>query len=197
MIRTGKPDQSAVDLGKMVLKNSRDNLLELGKCTVADLKKIPGIKEAKAISIVAALELGRRRQSALPPERLEINNSKEAAAFMRPLLMDRRQEVFGVLYLTQSGSILQFQIVSEGGITSTTVDPRIIFRKAIELDAVSIIACHNHPSGSLKPSLADQALTEKLLEGSLYMGIRLLDHLIVGDHGYYSFADDGQLSKAS
>jgi DNA repair protein RadC len=196
LLRTGKPDLSAVDLGKFVLQNSQNSLLELGKRTVAELKKIPGIKEAKAITIVAALELGRRRASALPPERIGINNSREAAGYLRPLLMDHRNEVFGVLYLTQAGGIIQFQIVSEGGITSTTVDPRLIFRKAIELEAVSIIASHNHPSGNLKPSKSDQALTQKLLEGSSYLGIRLLDHLIVSDKGYYSFADDGQLGQA-
>jgi DNA repair protein RadC len=194
LIGTGTREQNAIDIGRQVLGQYQNSLLALGKCSLSQLIKIKGIGTAKAVAIMAALEISRRKASALPPERLEINNSREAAGYLRPLLIDYTREVFAVLYLNQGGIILQYEVISEGGITSTTVDPRLIFRKAIELQAVSIIACHNHPSGSLKPSTSDQALTKQLLEGASYLGIHLLDHLIVSEKGYYSFADDGQLN---
>ena len=193
LIGKGSMEQSAVDLGRDILSRYQDNLHELGKCTAKDLMKFKGIGLAKATTILAAMELGRRRASEATLDRHFIRNSREGADYIRPLLADFRHEVFGVLYLVQAGWIKTFEIVSEGGITSTTVDPRTIFKRALETDAVSIIVFHNHPSGSLRPSKADEVLTQKLFQASKTMDIKLLDHIIVGDKSYFSFADEGLL----
>ncbi len=155
--------------------------------------KIKGIGEAKAISIVAAMELGRRRQATAYREKAAITSSTDVANYLQVLLKDYKHEVFAVLFLNRSNKINHFQIISEGGITGTVADPRIILKKALEEDAVSIILCHNHPSGSLKPSKADEELTYKIKEAAKYFDIKVLDHLIVSDDGYYSFADEGIL----
>jgi DNA repair protein RadC len=194
LIGTGRSGQSAVDLGREILDRYHNNLNELGKCTANDLMKFKGIGLAKAVTILALLEFARRRVSEGTLERRFIRNSREGADYVRPLLADLRHEVFGVLYLVQAGWIKTFEIISKGGITSTTVDPRIILKRALETDAVSIIAFHNHPSGSLRPSKADETLTQKLSQASKIMDIKLLDHIIVGDKGYFSFADEGLLN---
>ena len=193
LIRTGNTKKSALELGRTLL-DIHKNLQELGRCTARDLMKVEGIGAAKAATIAAAFELGRRRHSQQSLERHFIRNSKEGAEYIRPLIMDYRHEVFGVLYLVQAGWIRSFEIVHEGGITSTTVDLRIIFKKAVEQEAVSIIVAHNHPSGSLRPSKADEALTQKLNQASKIMDIKLLDHIILSDKGYFSFADEGLLN---
>jgi DNA repair protein RadC len=194
LIGTGSFGQSAVDLAREILDRYENNLNELGKCTAKDLMKFKGIGLKKAVTILALLEFARRRVSEGTLERHFIRNSREGADYIRPLLADLRHEVFGVLYLVQAGWIKTFEIISEGGITSTTVDPRIILKRALETDAVSIIAFHNHPSGSLRPSKADEVLTQKLSQASKTMDIKLLDHIIVGDKGYFSFADEGLLN---
>jgi DNA repair protein RadC len=155
--------------------------------------KIKGIGEAKAITITAALELGRRRQSASPLEKTAISSSHDIAQYLQVRLKDYRHEVFAVLFLNRANKINHFEIVSEGGITGTVADPRIILRKALEQDAVNIILCHNHPSGSLRPSRADEQLTVKIKEASRFLDITVLDHIIVSEDGYYSFADEGLL----
>lgn len=193
LIRTGNTKKSALELGRTLL-DIHKNLQELGRCTARDLMKVEGIGAAKAATIAAAFELGRRRHSQQSLERHFIRNSKEGAEYIRPLIMDYRHEVFGVLYLVQAGWIRSFEIVHEGGITSTTVDLRIIFKKAVEQEAVSIIVAHNHPSGSLRPSKADEVLTQKLNQASKIMDIKLLDHIILSDKGYFSFADEGLLN---
>lgn len=193
LIRTGNTKKSALELGRTLL-DIHKNLQELGRCTARDLMKVEGIGAAKAATIAAAFELGRRRHSQQSLERHFIRNSKEGAEYIRPLIMDFRHEVFGVLYLVQAGWIRSFEIVHEGGITSTTVDLRIIFKKAVEQEAVSIIVAHNHPSGSLRPSKADEVLTQKLNQASKIMDIKLLDHIILSDKGYFSFADEGLLN---
>jgi DNA repair protein RadC len=194
LIRIGKPGGSAIELAKTVLKKNQDSLQELGKRTARELMKIEKIGLAKAVSIVAAMEIGRRRQIGLALERPIIKDSPTAAAYLRQELVNYPYEVFGVLYLTQSGRLKHFERISQGGITATTVDPRLIFKKALAEDAVSIIVSHNHPSGSLRPSKADEALTAKISEGAKYLDIKLLDHIIVGDQGYFSFANEGLLS---
>ena len=176
-----------------MLRLGKDNLMEMGKLSVRELMKIKGIGEAKAISIVAALELGRRRQSSLPAVKSIVTCSSDIARFLQAKLQDQRREVFAVLFLNRSNKINHFEIVSEGGITGTVADPRIILRRALEEDAVSIILCHNHPSGSLKPSRADEQLTGKIRDAARLMDIQVLDHIIVSDSGYYSFADEGLL----
>jgi DNA repair protein RadC len=155
--------------------------------------KIKGIGEAKAITIVAALEIGRRRQAMNYREKAIMTSSNDVANYLQSLLKDYRHEVFAVLFLNRANKINHFQIVSEGGITGTVADPRIILKKALEEDAVSMILCHNHPSGSLKPSSADVELTRKIKEAAKFFDIKVMDHLIVSDAGYYSFSDEGIL----
>ncbi|HVK97567.1 MAG TPA: DNA repair protein RadC [Flavisolibacter sp.] len=193
LINNGSKEKSAVELAKDVLRLGKDNLNEIGKLTVKELMKVKGIGEAKAISIVAAMELGRRRQGLLSRDKFVITSSGDVANYLQTLLKDYRHEVFGVLFLNRANKVNHFQIISEGGITGTVADPRIILKRALEEDAVSLILCHNHPSGSLKPSKADEELTFKIKEAAKFFDIKVLDHLIVGDDGYYSFADEGIL----
>lgn len=193
LIHNGTRQKSAVDLAKEVLKMGKDNLIELGKLSIKELVKIKGIGEAKAITIAAALELGRRRQAASSLEKYLIKTSSDIASFLHIRLRDYRHEVFAVLFLNRSNRINHFEIISEGGITGTVADPRIILRKALEEDAVNIILCHNHPSGSLKPSRADEQLTAKIKEAARFLDITVLDHIIISEDGYYSFADEGLL----
>ena len=193
LIHNGSKDKTAVDLGKEVLKLGKDNLNELGKLSVKDLMKIKGIGEAKAITIAAALELGRRRHASSSLEKAIITTSTDMANFLRSALKDYRHEVFAVVFLNRANKVNHFEIISEGGITGTVADPRVILKKALEEDAVSIILSHNHPSGSLKPSRADEELTQKIKEASKYFDIKVLDHIIVSEEGYYSFADEGIL----
>jgi DNA repair protein RadC len=193
LIHNGSKEKTAVDLAKEVLKLGKDNLGELGKLSIKELMKIKGIGEAKAITIAAALELGRRRESAAPLDKSIIKSSGDIARYLQNKLKDYRHEVFAVLYLNRANKVNHFEIVSEGGITGTIADPRVILRKALEHDAVNIILCHNHPSGSLKPSRADEQLTTKIKEAACFLDIAVMDHLIVSEDGYYSFADEGIL----
>lgn len=191
LIHNGTRNKTAVDLAKEVLKLGKDNLNELGKLSVRDLMKIKGIGEAKAIAIAAALELGRRRQASLPLEKTVIRTSSDIACYLQARLSDHRHEVFAVLFLNRANKVNHFEVISEGGITGTIADPRIILRLALEQEAVSIILCHNHPSGSLKPSRADEQLTVKIKEAARLLDIAVVDHIIVSESGYYSFADEG------
>jgi DNA repair protein RadC len=193
LIHNGTRQKTAVDLAKEILKMGKDNLSELGKISVKELMKIKGIGEAKAITIIAALELGRRRQAAAPLEKQLISSSGDIARFLQTKIKDYRHEIFAVLFLNRANKINHFEIISEGGITGTVADPRIILRKALEEDAVNIILCHNHPSGSLKPSRADEELTKKIKEAARLLDITVIDHIIVSEDGYYSFADEGIL----
>ncbi|MGN6402832.1 MAG: RadC family protein [Flavisolibacter sp.] len=193
LINNGTKDKSAVELAQEVLRLGKDNLNELGKLSVKEFMRVKGIGEAKAISIAAAMELGRRRQAMTSREKTSVSTSADVANYLQTLLRDYKHEVFAVLFLNRSNKINHFQIISEGGITGTVADPRIILKKALEEDAVSLILCHNHPSGSLKPSRADEELTLKIKEAAKYFDIKVMDHLIVSDDGYYSFADEGIL----
>lgn len=193
LIQKGTRQKSAVDLAKEILRLGKDNLLALGKLSVKELMKVKGIGEAKAVAICAALELGRRRQASAYLERALIANSRDIAVYLQSLLKDYRHEVFAVTFLNRANRITHFEIISEGGITGTIADPRIILRKALEEEAVGIILCHNHPSGSLRPSRADEELTRKIKEAALFFDIRVVDHVIVSEEGYFSFADEGML----
>ncbi|MHA4809324.1 RadC family protein [Flavitalea flava] len=193
LIRAGTPKKSALELAREVLRAGKNNLQELGKLSLQELMKIKGIGEAKAITIAAALELGRRRQSTLFLDRPVIRDTKEVAAYLQTLLRDFGYEVFGVVFLNRSGKVKHLEILSRGGITSTVADPRIIMKKALEEEAVSIILFHNHPSGSLVPSKADEELTIKIRDAANLFDIRLLDHFIVSEEGHFSFADKGVL----
>src|SRR5919112_4479678 len=193
LILNGNKEKSALDLAKDVLMLGKKNLPELGKLSVRELTKVKGIGEAKAVTIVAALEIGRRRQALASREKSIVTSSADVAVYLQTLLRDHRHEVFAVLFLNRANKINHFQIISEGGITGTVADPRIILKKALEEDAVSLILCHNHPSGNLKPSIADQELTIKIKEAAKYFDIKVMDHVIVSDEGYFSFADEGIL----
>jgi len=193
LILNGSKERTAVDLAKDVMKLSRDNLSELGKLSIKDLMKVKGIGQARAITISAALELGRRRQTSSPLQKKIITASHDLADYCIAKLKDYRHEVFAVVFLNRANKINHFEVISEGGITGTVADPRVILKKALEEDAVSIILCHNHPSGSLKPSRADEELTSKIKEAAKYFDIKVLDHMIVSDAGYFSFADEGLL----
>jgi DNA repair protein RadC len=193
LIVNGTKQKSAVELAKDVLKSAKNNLPDLGKLSVKELMKIKGIGEAKAISIVAAMELGRRRQALSYREKTIVEKSDDVARYLQTLLKDYRHEVFAVLFLNRANKINHFEIISEGGMTGTVADPRIILKTALEQNAVSLILCHNHPSGSLKPSRADEELTHKIKEASKYFDIKILDHVIVSEDGYFSFADEGLL----
>ena len=193
IINNGNKEKSAVSIAKEILKLSHDNLSELGKMSIKDLQKIKGIGIAKAITIAAALELGRRRQTEDVLERKVVRNSNEIAEYLKLNLKDYRHEVFAVLYLNRANKIKSFQVLSSGGLTGTIADPRIILKKAIEEEATSIILTHNHPSGSLKPSKADEEITYKIKQAAAYLDIKVLDHIIVSEEGYFSFADEGIL----
>jgi DNA repair protein RadC len=155
--------------------------------------EIPGIGEARAIAIIAALELGRRRQSAFPLNKKLVHSSREVANFLKTRLKDYPHEVFAVVFLNRANKVNHFEILSSGGISHTIVDPRLIFKKALDVKATSLILCHNHPSGNLRPSRQDEELTARLKEAGNLIEIRIIDHLIVSDEGYYSFADEGLL----
>lgn len=193
LINIGSGKKTAIDLAKEVLQVSKNNLGELGKLTIKDLMTVKGIGQAKAITITAALELGRRRQAASFLEKPIIRDSRDIARYLQALFRDLPREVFAVIFLNRANKINHFEIVSEGGITGTVADPRIILKKALEEEAVSLILCHNHPSGNLKPSKADEDLTFKIREAARYLDIRVMDHIIVSDEGYFSFADEGLL----
>lgn len=193
LINNGHKEKSAVELAKEVLKLGHDNLNELGKVSITQLKKVKGIGEAKAVTIAAALELGRRRHAGEILEKAIIRSSYDIAQYIRTVIKDFGYEVFGVLFLNKSNKVKHFEIISRGGITGTVADPRIILKKALEVEATSLVLCHNHPSGNLKPSRADQELTLKIKEAARFLDIEVLDHIIVSEEGYYSFADDGMM----
>jgi DNA repair protein RadC len=185
-------ERSAVDLARQVF----DRLgpwPKLSGCTHGQLMNIAGMGKAKAAMVLAVLELGRRKQAGLPPERVFIRNSRESADYARRWLGNLPYEAFAVMYLAQTGWVKEFEVRSEGGISSTTVDMRLILRRALELYAVSLIVFHNHPSGTLQPSKADEQLTQRLGQAARTMDIKLLDHVIIGEEGHFSFADEGLL----
>lgn len=191
LIGTGNRHESAVGLSKKILASVGNNLAALGKLSVQQLTEFKGIGEAKAITIVSALELGRRRRSEEGIVLDKIATSKSVFEIMQPLIGELPHEEFWILYLNNSNKIVMKSQLSKGGITGTVVDVRLVFKKALENNAVSIIVCHNHPSGILQPSDADKQITEKLKEAGKNLDIRLLDHLIITEKGYYSFADSG------
>ena len=191
LLQSGNREKSAVELGVELMELAKQNLHELGRLTPLEISGLKGIGKAKAALICAALELGRRRHASLPLDKKQVTCSADIARYLQVRLQDLRHEVFAVLFLNRANRINHFEIVSEGGITGTVADPRIILKKALQQNAVSIIVCHNHPSGNLRPSRADELLTQKLKEAALLLDITMLDHIIVSDQGYYSFADEG------
>ncbi len=193
LIGSGSREESAVSLSKKILASAENNLLELGKLSVKELMKFKGIGEAKAVSIAAALELGRRRSEGDTLSRKRITSSKDAFLILHPIIGDLGHEEFWVLFLSNSNKILRNEQVSKGGITGTLVDVRMVLKTALEYNAVGMILGHNHPSGTLKPSQADKAITTKLKTAAQSLDIQVLDHIIVTEKTYFSFADDGIL----
>ncbi len=193
LINNGNKEKSALQIAKDILLVGQNNLDELGKLSLKDLQRIKGIGIAKAITIAAAMELGRRRMNSDFLNKTIVRSSGEIANYLKTELKDHPHEVFAVLFLNRANKILHFEIVSSGGLTGTVADPRIILKKALETGATSIVLSHNHPSGSLKPSRADEELTQKIRQASMYLDIKVLDHIIVSDEGYFSFADEGLL----
>jgi len=191
LISSGNAEETAVELSKRVLSTMENNLNELGKQSVHDLMKFKGIGEAKAISIIAAMELGRRRKPEDKIKREQIITSKDAVDIFQPLLGDKSHEEFWILFLNRANVVTGKQAVSSGGMTGTVVDPKMVFKAALDAKAVGIILCHNHPSGNVKPSQQDIDLTKKLSAAGKLMEIAVLDHLIVAQSSYYSFADEG------
>ena len=170
-----------------------NNLNSLGKLSIADLKKIRGIGQARAVIIAAALELGRRRKLAEIPAARQIKCSKDAAEIFQPVLGDLSHEEFWILYLNRSNKVIEKMKLSHGGISGTVTDVRLVMKRAVECLASGIIVCHNHPSGNTNPSESDNKITRKIREAGNLMDIQLLDHLIVTEKDYYSYADNGML----
>lgn len=193
LIGSGSHNESAVELSKRILNTCDNSLIELSRMTLSELKKFKGIGEAKAITIAAALELGRRRRGAEVLEKKLIRTSRDAFEIIQMLIGDSLYEQFVVLFLSNSQHLIKTQVVSEGGVTGTVVDPRKIFRLALECNAVAMVLGHNHPSGSTNPSQKDIDLTKKMLIAGRAIEIIVVDHVIIGTENYYSFADDGAL----
>lgn len=193
LMQTGTREKSAMDLGLEVLAKCKGNLQELGRLSFRDLMRIKGIGEAKAVILLAALELGRRRHASKSLEKPVVTSSQGVARYLQTLFADYEHEIFAVLFLNRANRINHWEVVSSGGMSGTVADPRVILRKALEEKAVSLILCHNHPSGNLWPSVADKDLTAKIREASRFFDILLLDHIIVSQEGYFSFADEGLL----
>ena len=194
LINNGTVDRSAVVLAKELLSRCNNDLKQVASLSYREIVglKVKGLGEAKAISIVAALELGLRRNASVNKKDI-ITKSKDIALFMQAQLAYKSHELFIAIYLNNAQKILHHEIISEGGMTGTVADPRVIIKKALAYDAVSIILCHNHPSGSLKPSKADEVLTKKISNAAILFDIKVLDHIIVSSEGYYSFADEGMM----
>lgn len=193
LIGSGSRNESAVDLCRRILAASEHSLNELGKLSIPQLMKYNGIGQAKAITIIAALELGRRRRTEDALERSKISSSSSVFELMQPVIGDLPHEEFHIIYLNNSNKVIRKMQLSKGGITGTLVDVRLALRMALEIGATSIILCHNHPSGNLNPSSADKQLTQKLKAAGESLDIKILDHLIVTERSYFSFADEGLL----
>ena len=193
LIGSGNRKESAVTLSQRIMASRSNNLNELGKLGVTDLLKFNGIGVAKAVTIVAALELGRRRSNGESPQKQKIASSETVYQLMQPILGELPHEEFWILYLNNSNKVLQMVQLSKGGITGTLVDIRLAYKNALDVGAVAVILVHNHPSGTLRPSQADKDLTQKLKKAGESLDIKVLDHLIVTEKAYFSFADENLL----
>ncbi|KIA85435.1 DNA repair protein RadC [Flavobacterium sp. AED] len=191
LIGSGSRNESAVDLSKRILGSVNNNLNALGKLSISQLTNFKGIGEAKAISIIAALELGRRRRAEDAVELTKITSSKTIFEIMQPIIGELPHEEFWIVYLNNSNKVISKSQLSKGGITGTLVDVRLVFKTALEMGATGLILCHNHPSGTLIPSDADKQITRKLKLAGDSLEIKVLDHLIVTETSYFSFVDEG------
>ncbi len=194
LIGSGHGGMSAVELAREVLSATNDSLGTLSKLSVEELTRHPGIGEAKAISILAAIELGRRCRLTAPEERPFISNSKDAYDCFLPFIDNPSTESFLVCYLNQGNKVIKTERISSGGITSTSADPKVIFKNALLKEATAIVLCHNHPSGVAKPSTDDIKLTKQLTMAGKVLDIKVIDHIIIGDECYFSFAENGLMN---
>lgn len=194
LINNGSGGDTAVDVARNLLLSAENDLQKLAGLSVKEMmnRKIKGLGEAKAISITAALELGVRR-NASGRLKTRVTRSEDIADFLRAMLEHRQKEVFAVVFLNRNNTITHLEIISEGGLTGTVADPRVILKKALEHNATGIILCHNHPSGNRRPSKADEAITQKIKQAASLLDMMVMDHIIVSNEGYFSFADEGML----
>ena len=190
LIGSGNKTESAVALSQRILASVNFNLSELGKLSIKQLMEFKGIGEAKAISIAAAMELGRRRRGEEALEKKKISSSASVFELMQPIIGELSHEEFWIIYTNNSNKVIQKQLLSKGGITGTLVDVRLVLKNALELSATGLILAHNHPSGALNPSEADKQITQKLKTAAQSLDIKVLDHVIVTEKAYFSFADE-------
>ncbi|GAL63473.1 MULTISPECIES: RadC family protein [Algibacter] len=193
LIGSGNREESAVALCKRILSSTDNNLSALGKMSIKQLTAFKGIGEAKAISIIAALELGRRRRGEEALQKKKITSSKSVFELMQPIIGELEHEEFWIIYLNNSNKVIHKNQLSKGGITGTLVDVRLVLKNALEVGALGLILAHNHPSGTLKPSEADKNITQKLKTAAQSLDIKVLDHLIITEKAYFSFADENVL----
>lgn len=191
LLSSGSRKETVVQLAQRMLNEQGNNLNNLAKLNISDLKKYRGVGEAKAVTIAAALELGRRRKDAIIPDKKKIQTSRDAYNVLAAHLIDQPHEEFWMLLLNRRNAIIRHEFISRGGVSGTIVDPKLIFKPALEHTASSIILAHNHPSGNLTPSNEDINLTKKIKEAGKLFDITVIDHLIIGENSYYSFADEG------
>ncbi len=190
LIGSGSRNESAVELSKRILASVNHNLNELGRLSINQLKQFKGIGEAKAVSIAAALEIGRRRRGEEAQKIVKITSSQSVYELLQPSMGELPHEEFWIVYLNNSNTVIHSGQLSKGGITGTLVDVRLVMKQALELGAVGLILAHNHPSGTLKPSEADKQLTQKLKQAATALDIKILDHVIITQNAYFSFADE-------
>jgi DNA repair protein RadC len=193
LIGSGSRNESAVELSKRILASVNNNLNELGRLSIKQLMAFKGIGVAKAVTIAAALEMGRRRRGEEAQKIIKIQSSKSVFELLQPIIGELEHEEFWIVYLNNSNKVLHRAQLSKGGITGTLVDVRLVMKQALELGAVALILAHNHPSGTLKPSAADKQITQKLKTAAEVLDIKVLDHLIITQKEYFSFADEGEL----
>ena len=193
LIRIGSKNESAVELSKRILSSTNNNLNELGKLSITQLMQFKGIGEAKAVSIAAALEIGRRRRGEAAQKITKISSSKNVFELLQPKMGELPHEEFWIVFLNNSNTVLHAGQISKGGITGTLVDVRLVLKQSLELGAVGLILAHNHPSGTLRPSEADKQITRKLKVAAEALDIKVLDHIIITQKEYFSFADKGLL----
>ena len=194
IIGSGSRSESAVSLSQRILRAVSNNLDELSKCSISELQKFKGIGEAKAISIVAAAELGRRRQMTSPVDKPQVRSSRDAYNLLGPMLMDLPHEEFWMLIMNRASKVLSRTQMSVGGVSGTVMDAKLIFKRVLDTPgATSLILCHNHPSGNATPSASDIELTKKIVSAGKALDISVLDHLIIAGRTYYSFGDEGRM----
>lgn len=193
LIGSGTQEMSALEIAKRLLEGVGESLLELGRLSVQDLRKIHGIGPARAITIASALEIGRRRDETVAPGKVIVRRSQDAFAALKPVMQDKPYEEFWILLMNRANHVIRKECISEGGISGTVVDPKKIFKIALDYHATGIILAHNHPSGNIKPSESDIRITGKIAEAGKLLEVSVLDHIIVTDSDFFSFSDQGMM----